>query len=202
MALVLSDRVKETTTTSGTGSLTLGGAVGGFVSFQSAIGEGNTTYYVIENDTRWEIGVGTYSSGSLSRDTVLSSSSGSSKISLSGVSFVFCALPASKTNIWNEESGDVSLPATLSLPQIMANNITSSGNVLSSGLTTFVRTDAGNFFHAYVDDVNKRTLSLYTDATSAPEWRLGLKSNPIHKSKKQRDQYLVCNKITLTSSTN
>ncbi len=118
MALVISDRVKETTTTSGTGSITLGGAVGGFVSFSSAIGEGNKTYYVIENDTRWEIGVGTYSSGSLSRDTVLSSSSGSSKIELSGVSFVFVALPASKTNIWDEESGDDSLPAGLARTRV------------------------------------------------------------------------------------
>jgi len=78
MSLVLSDRVKETSTTSGTGTIVLGGAVGGFVSFSSGVGEGNKTYYVIENDTRWEIGVGTFSSGSLSRDTVLSSSGGGS----------------------------------------------------------------------------------------------------------------------------
>ena len=178
MALVLSDRVKETTTTSGTGSITLGGAVGGFVTFASAIGDGNKTYYVIENDTRWEIGVGTYSSGSLSRDSVLASSIGGGKISLSGVSFVFVSLPASKTNIWNEESGDVNLPATLTLPQVIAHKVTVSGDILSSGLTNFVRTTSGNFFHAYVNDSNKRTLALYTDAASSPQWKLGLKSNP------------------------
>ena len=178
MALVISDRVKETTTTSGTGSITLGGAVGGFVTFASAIGDGNKTYYVIENDTRWEIGVGTYSSGSLSRDSVLASSIGGGKISLSGVSFVFVSLPASKTNIWNEESGDVNLPATLTLPQVIAHKVTVSGDILSSGLTNFVRTTSGNFFHAYVNDSNKTTLALYTDATVSPEWKLGLKSNP------------------------
>ena len=178
MALVISDRVKETTTTSGTGSITLGGAVGGFVTFASAIGDGNRTYYVIENDTRWEIGVGTYSSGSLSRDTVLASSIGGGKINLSGVSFVFVSLPASKTNIWNEESGDVNLPATLTLPQVIAHKVTVSGDILSSGLTNFVRTTSGNFFHAYVNDSNKTTLALYTDATVSPEWKLGLKSNP------------------------
>ena len=103
MAIVISDRVKETTTTSGTGSLSLGGAVGGFVSFSSGIGVGNTTYYVIENDAKWEIGIGTVSSGSLSRDTVISSSDGGSKVSLSGVSFVFVALPASKTVLSDDE---------------------------------------------------------------------------------------------------
>ena len=117
MALIISDRVKETTTTSGTGSITLGGAVGGFVSFDSAIGEGNKTYYVIENDTKWEIGVGTYSSGSLSRDTVLSSSSGGGKISLSGVSFVFVALPSSKTVV-KDEDGSFNLDADISTDNI------------------------------------------------------------------------------------
>lgn len=97
MSFVLSDRVKETSITQGTGPITLAGAVGGFVSFQSAIGEGNDTYYVIENDTRWEIGIGTYSSGQLSRDTVLSSSNGGAKINLNGVSFIFVALPADRT---------------------------------------------------------------------------------------------------------
>lgn len=97
MSFVLSDRVKETSITQGTGPIALAGAVGGFVSFQSAIGEGNDTYYVIENDTRWEIGIGTYSSGQLSRDTVLSSSNGGAKINLNGVSFIFVALPADRT---------------------------------------------------------------------------------------------------------
>ena len=183
MALIISDRVKETTTTSGTGSITLGGAVGGFVSFDSAIGEGNKTYYVIENDTKWEIGVGTYSSGSLSRDTVLSSSSGGGKISLSGVSFVFVALPSSKTVV-KDEDGSFNLDADISTDNIsvekysLLNDITATGDIISSGLLTMVRTTSGNFFHSYVNDSNKRTLCLYTDATSAPEWRLGLKSSP------------------------
>ena len=53
MALILSDRVKETTITTGTGSVTLGGAFGGFQTFSAAIGDGNSTYYVLENDTRF-----------------------------------------------------------------------------------------------------------------------------------------------------
>ena len=183
MALIISDRVKETTTTSGTGTISLGGAVGGFVSFDSAISEGNKTYYVIENDTRWEIGIGTYSSGSLSRDTVLSSSIGGGKISLSGVSFVFVALPSSKT-MFKDENGSFNLDADIATDNItvekysLLNNVTASGDIISSGLLTLVRTSSGNFFQAYVDDSNKRTLSLHTNASAAPQWKLGLKSNP------------------------
>jgi len=75
MALVFADRVQETTTTAGTGTVTLAGAVAGFQSF-SAIGNGNTTYYTIVNGNNWETGVGTYTSAgtTLSRDTVFASS--------------------------------------------------------------------------------------------------------------------------------
>jgi hypothetical protein len=187
MSLVLSDRVKETSTTSGTGTIVLGGAVGGFVSFSSGVGEGNKTYYVIENDTRWEIGIGTFSSGSLSRDTVLSSSGGGSKADLSGLSFVFVALPASKTVIKGE--GDFDLEADLVTADnitvkkyALLNNVASSGEIISSGFLTLSRTNAGNFFHAYVDDSNDKTISLYSDASSAPEWKLGLKADPSNQT--------------------
>ena len=99
MALAFADRVQETTTTSGTGTVTLAGAVSGYQSF-SAIGNGNTTYYTIVDGTAWEVGIGTYTSAgtTLSRDTVLSSSTGGSKISLSGgTSTVFCTYPAERS---------------------------------------------------------------------------------------------------------
>ena len=87
MALIISDRVKETSITTGTGSITLTGAIGGFQSFLAAIGDGNQTYYTIENDTRWEVGIGTYTSSSniLSRDTVFASSNSDAKIILNCV---------------------------------------------------------------------------------------------------------------------
>lgn len=96
MALVLKDRVKETTTTSGTGSVTLAGAAQGFQGF-SSIGDGNTTYYTIAGVAEWEVGIGTYSAGVLSRDTVLGSSANGDKVAFSsGVKDVFCTLPAVK----------------------------------------------------------------------------------------------------------
>jgi hypothetical protein len=97
MALVVKDRVRENSTTTGTGSLTLSGAVSGFQTFSTAIGDGNTTYYAIVNGAEWEVGLGTVSTGALSRDTVLSSSTGS-KINLSaGTKDVFCTYPSSKS---------------------------------------------------------------------------------------------------------
>ena len=163
MALIISDRVKETSITSGTGSITLSGAFGGFQSFLAAIGDGNQTYYVIENEARWEVGIGTYTSSSntLSRDTVLSSSNSDAKISLDGVSFVFCTLPADRT-----------------LFKDVSNDFFADNQIGCSGLLTLRRESAGNFFHAYTDDSYDETISLYTDSASAPEWKLGLKDSP------------------------
>ncbi len=96
MALVLRDRVKETTSTSGTGSITLLGPVQGFQGF-STIGDGNTTYYTIVAISEWEVGIGTYSAGILTRDTVLASSDGGAKVGFStGIKDVFCTLPSAK----------------------------------------------------------------------------------------------------------
>jgi hypothetical protein len=93
----LSDRVKETTLTQGTGTLTLAGSFGSFQSFLDGIGEGNSTFYTIENNNQFEIGIGTFSSNTLSRDTILSSNNSNNKINLAGMSLVFCTYPASKS---------------------------------------------------------------------------------------------------------
>jgi hypothetical protein len=109
MALVLKDRVKETTTTTGTGTLALLGAASGFQSF-SVIGDGNTTYYTIDGGTEWEVGLGTYTSSgtTLSRDTVLASSAGgTTKVTFSaGTKNVFVTYPADKA-IYDDASGNV-----------------------------------------------------------------------------------------------
>ena len=103
MALVINDRVKETSTTSGTGDFTLAGASSGFITFNSGIGTSNTTYYTIheQGTNNFEVGLGTLTgSTTLRRDTVLSNSAGNtSKISFgsSTTKDVFCTMPASKS---------------------------------------------------------------------------------------------------------
>ena len=103
MALVLNDRVKETSTTTGTGTLNLAGASVGFVTFVAGIGNSNTTYYAInaQGTSNWEVGIGTVTDATpdtLARDTVLSNSLGNtSKINFSGTLDVFCTMPASKS---------------------------------------------------------------------------------------------------------
>ena len=102
MALVLDDRVKETSTTTGTGTLNLSGAVSGFQTFVAGIGDGNTTYYAIVNrdEAEWEVGLGTVTDAStdtLARTTVISSSNSDSAVNFSaGTKDIFCTLPASK----------------------------------------------------------------------------------------------------------
>lgn len=99
MAFVVKDRVKETTTTTGTGTITLAGAVSGFQAF-SAIGDGNTTYYTIAGGSEWEVGVGTYTSSgtTLSRDVILESSNSGSAVNFSaGVKDVFVTYPAERS---------------------------------------------------------------------------------------------------------
>ena len=104
MALVINDRVKETSTTTGTGAIALGGIVAGegFTTFATGIGNSNTTYYAIHNQgtAEWEVGLGTLdgTSANLARTTVLDNSDGNtSAITLSaGTKDVFCTLPASK----------------------------------------------------------------------------------------------------------
>ena len=98
MALVIKDRVKETTTTTGTGTYTLAGAEAGFQAF-SSIGDGNTTYYSITDAGDWEVGIGTYTASgtTLARTTILSSSNGDAAVNWSaGGKIIFVTQPSSK----------------------------------------------------------------------------------------------------------
>ena len=121
MALVLADRVKETTTTAGTGTITLAGAATGFQSF-AVVGNGNTTFYTIASQTgnEWEVGIGTYTSAGtlLARTTVLSNSSATQPSALNfsaGTKDVFVTYPAGYA--------------------VAATNIGSSGQLLTSNGT-------------------------------------------------------------------
>ena len=111
MALVLKDRVKETTTTTGTGTYTLAGAVAGFEAF-SEIGDGNTTYYACTDGTDFEVGIGTYTASgtTLARTTILQSSNSDNAVSwTSGTRTIFCTQPAEKA-VFFDADGAISIP--------------------------------------------------------------------------------------------
>ena len=103
MALIVNDRVKETSTTTGTGTFSLAGAETGYESFVSGIGTGNTTYYAIELNSagEYEVGIGTVTDATpdtLSRTTIISSSNSDAAVNFSaGTKNVFCTLPAKRT---------------------------------------------------------------------------------------------------------
>ena len=123
MALVVKDRVQETSTTTGTGTFTLAGAVSGFQSF-SAIGNANTTYYAIVGGTEWEVGLGTYTlSGTLlSRDTILESSNGGTAVNFSaGTKNVFVTYPAEES-VYQDASGDAYAPQFAASNGLNVNN--------------------------------------------------------------------------------
>lgn len=96
MAFVVKDRVKETTSTTGTGTITLAGASAGFQSF-AAIGNGNDTYYTILNGAAWEVGKGQYTASGTTLTRVYISSSTGALLNLTGTSDVFCTYAADKS---------------------------------------------------------------------------------------------------------
>jgi hypothetical protein len=129
MALVVNDRVKETSTTNGTGTFDLGGAVSGFESFVTAIGNGNTTYYSIVNENgEFEVGLGTVTDAAtdtLSRDTIISSSNSDAAVNFTaGTKNVFCTLPASKAVIL-DSSGNIVANNGSNLTNLDADNLAS-----------------------------------------------------------------------------
>jgi hypothetical protein len=99
MAFVINDRVKETTSSTGTTTVTLTGAQVGFQSFSSGIGSGNSTYYTIALANQWEVGIGSLTNATtFTRDSVISSSSSNNLVSFSaGIKDIFCTLPATWT---------------------------------------------------------------------------------------------------------
>ena len=151
MAFVLSDRIKETTTTTGTGTYTLGGAVSGFETFTANLSNSDTTYYCCTDGTDFEVGLGTFTSSgtTLARTTIISSSNSNNAVSWSsGTRDIFCTLPGSKAvfkdgsdningtfvgNITGNVTGNASGTAA-TVTGAAQSNITSVGTL--TGLTT------------------------------------------------------------------
>ena len=179
MAFVLADRVRDTTTTTGTGAVTLSGTpTTGYQSFGTAIGNGNNTYYCIagQSTSEWEVGIGTYTSfgTSLSRDTVLASSNSGSLVTFSvGTKDVFVTYPAEKSV-----------------------NYDTSGNVINTGSLSFTgtgKTITGDFTNATVSNrlnfqtstTNSSTgiYALPNGTSTAAAWQATNNSDPTNASK-------------------
>jgi hypothetical protein len=147
MALVINDRVKETSTTTGTGTIDLAGAETGYESFVSGVGTTNTTYYAIELNSagEWEVGIGTVTDATpdtLSRDTIISSSNGDAAVNFSaGTKNVFCTLPAKKTisPVMDATSFVVTHSSTLSEDQTLDSGVL-AGPVTITGTQTITGT--------------------------------------------------------------
>ena len=134
MALVLNDRVKETTTTTGTGTFTLAGAVTGFETFGTGIGNSNTTYYAVTlpGSSEFEVGLGTLSSDSstLARTTIISSSNSDSAVNFSsGTKTIFCTIPASKS-VFLDANGKGNL-TSVSADLSVGDDLTVEGGVIA-----------------------------------------------------------------------
>ena len=160
MALIIKDRVKETSTSTGQGSITLLGATTGFQSF-SAIGNGNSTYYCIadQNGNNWEVGQGTWSTGNtLSRDTVLSNSAGNTNfINFTSVTKdVFACLPSEKALLGNQSSvgSTGSGNVVLDTNPTFNGNISANVNLRTGSLSTLLALAGGASEIASPNDAN------------------------------------------------
>lgn len=152
MALVLADRVQDTTTTTGTGNVTLSGSPpAGYQSFATGVGNGNTTYYTITAGSEWEVGIGTYvgASTALSRDTVLASSNNGNLVNFSaGTKTVFVTYPAEKS-VNYDAAGNVNINITgNAATATKANNLNdgTAGAIpyqSASNVTTFLSAASG-----------------------------------------------------------
>jgi len=157
MALVLFDRVKETSNTAGAGTIVLAGAVSGYQSF-AVVGNANTTYYTIADQTgsNWEVGIGTYYTGnvSLARTTILSSSNANAAVTFgSNTKDVFITYPAEKS-VNQDATGNVTVLQTLTANNYIATaNIAgnSSSGAISYGNLSYSDT---NIFASYTANAN------------------------------------------------
>jgi len=161
MALVVADRVKETTTTTGTGAYSLAGAEDSFQAFGDVLSNSDTTYYAITDGTYWEVGIGTYTSSTdtLARTTILESSNSDNAVNwTAGEKQIFATMPADKV-VYKDASGNISVPGTVDgrdlatdgskLDNIEANadvtdttNVTAAGALMDSEVTNLAQVKA------------------------------------------------------------
>ena len=151
MAFVLNDRVKQTSTSTGTGTINLSGTETGFETFVTGIGNGNSCFYAIANDgtSEFEVGIGTVTDAAtdtLSRTTVISSSNSDNLVNFSaGTKTVFCTYPAKRapsaamtaTTYVNTHAATISDTQTME-SGVLAGPVTVSGNVTVTGTLVII----------------------------------------------------------------
>ena len=183
MAFVLNDRVKETTTTTGTGTVNLAGAETGFESFVAGIGNSNTCYYAIVHQTadEFEVGLGTVTDATpdtLARTTIISSSNSDSAVNFSaGTKDVFCTLPASKA-VFADASNNINLNAdggfvnfidngtTIGYLENSSNNFVIRSNVSDADMI-FTGTDGGTGITALTLDMSNGGAATFNNGVTA-----------------------------------
>ena len=175
MALVLKDRVKESSSSSGTGNITLGGAFPGYQTFSAAIDSGSTVYYTIHNltagsDTEWEVGVGTFTSpATLARNTILSSSNSGSAVNFTagaGGLEVFVTQPSEEAVYLNQATGKVEVGGNgtnvVAFTEINATNLTANTVTLTAGTITTNAANATDITNkTYVDGLFSQSISYH-----------------------------------------
>ena len=174
MALIVADRVQETTTTTSTSNYVLLGAVGGYQSFGAVLTNGDTTYYAITNDTDWEIGVGTYSTTgpTLARTTILASSNSNSAVNwVAGVKNIFISYAASKS-VYLDGSGDL----------LVADKIVHTGNT-----NTAIRFPTSDTVSVETGGTQRFKVENSTITTTVP---IALPSNPTLALQAATKQYV------------
>lgn len=163
MALVVNDRVKETTTTSGTNDFALSGAVAGFQTFSNGVGASNTTYYAVSNGSDWEIGLGTLSGDglTLARTTILQSTNSDAIVDFaSGTKEIFVTYPSNKA-VFKDAAGDV-------VGLKIGTDVQAHSSVLDGTTASYTTAEATKVAHITVTgDVNLDNINTRVNALDA-----------------------------------
>ena len=170
MALQLKDRVLETASAPGTGTVTLLGASLGYQSFNTALTSGSTTYYTIADlgGSNWEVGIGTFTSpDQLARNTILDSSNGGSATNFSsGTQNVFITYPAEKS-VNLDASGNCTLPARLTINNVTLASSANTSNLVVGGALGFSDTGLASNFVATHPSYYQATIQNLSNGSSA-----------------------------------
>ena len=189
MALVIKDRVKETTTTTGTGTYTLAGAVSGFETFTANLSNSDTTYYVCTDNTDFEVGLGTFTSSgtTLAGTTILASSNSNNAVNWSsGTRSIFMTYPADKA-VFEDASNNINGTFVGNITGNVTGNTSGTAATVTTAAQTNI-TSLGTLTALTVDDVaiNGKVVELGASIGIPTPYNEVISSIIIHKEKRMR----------------